>query len=126
MSIERFCKFWGMHMWNIMSMCIENILYTAKNIFTDKVMTSYSSNCFTLLLLCTSTPLVLCGDRLDCGSRQIKRELVTWQRQIMTYHFVSKFHQSPVQHSDYTVTGKSRFSHVDNWRQQGDCTVDEL
>ena len=29
-----------------------------------------------LLLLCTSTPLVLCCDRCDCGSRQIKRDLV--------------------------------------------------
>ena len=39
-------------------------------------MTSYSINWFTLLLLCTSAPLVLCCDRFDHGSRQVKRELV--------------------------------------------------
>ena len=39
-------------------------------------MTSYSSNWFTLLLLhvCTSTPLVLCCDQFDRGSRQVKQE----------------------------------------------------
>ena len=40
-------------------------------------MTSYrppSSNWFTLLLLCTNAPLALCCDRLDRGSRQVKRE----------------------------------------------------
>ena len=44
--------------------------------FAGKVMTSYSSNWFTLLLLCTSAPLVLCCDRFDHGSRQEKCELV--------------------------------------------------
>ena len=34
------------------------------------------SNWFTLLLLCTSAPLILCCDRFDRGSRQAKRE--TW------------------------------------------------
>ena len=38
-------------------------------------------NWFTLLLLCTSGPLVLvigsvCGDQFNCGSRQVKCELV--------------------------------------------------
>ena len=37
---------------------------------------SYSSNWITLLLLCTSAPLVLCCDRFDHGSRQVKRDLV--------------------------------------------------
>ena len=32
------------------------------------------SNWFTLLLLCTSAPLVWCCDRFDCGSSQVKRE----------------------------------------------------
>ena len=43
-------------------------------------MTSYNSNWFTLLLLCTSAPLVLCCERFDRGSRQVKRgpvDLVT-------------------------------------------------
>ena len=46
------------------------------SLFAGKVMTPYVSNCFTLLLLCTSTPLVLCCDRIDRGSRQVKREPV--------------------------------------------------
>ena len=40
-------------------------------------MTSYSiRNWLTLLLLCTSAPLVLCCDQFDRGSRQAMRELV--------------------------------------------------
>ena len=39
-------------------------------VFAGKVMTSYISNWFTLLLLCTSIPLVLCNDWFDRGSRQ--------------------------------------------------------
>ena len=46
------------------------------NVFAGKVMMSYSSNWFTLLLLCTSAPLVLCCDRFDSGSKQVKREPV--------------------------------------------------
>ena len=46
------------------------------SIFAGKVMMSYSSNWFTLLLLCTSAPLVLCCDRFDNGSRQVKRDQV--------------------------------------------------
>ena len=43
-------------------------------IYVGKVITSYSSNWFTLLLLCTIAPLDLCGDQFDHGSRQVKRE----------------------------------------------------
>ena len=42
--------------------------------FADRIMTSYSTNWFTLLLLCTSTPLIFCSDQFDRGSRQVKRE----------------------------------------------------
>ena len=35
------------------------------------------------------------------------------------------FHQSPTRHCDYTVTGKWRCSHVVNWWQHGDYTVDD-
>ena len=45
-------------------------------IFAGKVMISYSSNWFTLLLLCISGLLVLCGGQFDHGSRQVKREPV--------------------------------------------------
>ena len=38
--------------------------------FSSEVLTSYSSNWFTLLLLCTSASLVLYCDRFDRGSRQ--------------------------------------------------------
>ena len=38
--------------------------------FAGKVMTSYISNWFTLMLLCTSTPLVLCCDRFVCGKHE--------------------------------------------------------
>ena len=59
-------------------------------IFSNKVMTSCSSNGFMLLLLCTSALLVLCY-RFDHGSRQVKRELVD---QVMEegwmHHFASK------------------------------------
>ena len=34
------------------------------------------SSWFTLLLLCTGAPSVLCGDRFNHGSRQVKREPV--------------------------------------------------
>ena len=37
---------------------------------------SYSSNWITLLLLCISAPLALCCDWFECGSRQVKRDLV--------------------------------------------------
>ena len=37
---------------------------------------AYSSNWFTLLLLCTSASLVLCCDQFDRGSREVKREPV--------------------------------------------------
>ena len=40
------------------------------------MINSFSSNWFTLLLLCTSAPLVLYCDRFDRGSRQVKSEPV--------------------------------------------------
>ena len=46
------------------------------NQFACKVKTSYSSNWFMLLLLCTSALLVLYGDRFDRGSSQAKHEPV--------------------------------------------------
>ena len=45
-------------------------------LFATEVITSYSSNWIKLLLLCTSAPLVLCCDRFDHGSRQVKRDPV--------------------------------------------------
>ena len=45
-------------------------------LFASEVTTSYSSNWITLLLLCTSAPLVLCCNRFDHGSRQVKRDSV--------------------------------------------------
>ena len=42
----------------------------------SEVIMSYSSNWIMLLLLCTSAPLVLCCDRFDRGSRQVKRDPV--------------------------------------------------
>ena len=44
--------------------------------FAGEVMMLYSSNWFMLFLLCTTVPLVLCGDRFDCGSKQVKPEPV--------------------------------------------------
>ena len=44
--------------------------------FASEVMMSYSSNWFTLLMLCPTVPLVSCGDRFDCGSRQVKPQPV--------------------------------------------------
>ena len=41
-----------------------------------QLINSFSSNWFTLLLLCTNAPLVLYCDRFDRGSRQVKREPV--------------------------------------------------
>ena len=49
---------------------------TLKEIFAGKVMTSYSSDWFTLLLLCASAPLDLCCDQFDRDSGQVKREPV--------------------------------------------------
>ena len=41
--------------------CLLQVVYSE---FTGKVMSPYSSNWFMILLLCTSAPLDLCGDRL--------------------------------------------------------------
>ena len=51
-------------------------MITFEELFVGKVMTSYSSNWFTLLLLCTRTLLVLCCGCFDRGSRQVKLEWV--------------------------------------------------
>ena len=40
------------------------------------MITSYDSYWIKLLLLCTSAPLVLCCDRFDRGSREVKRDPV--------------------------------------------------
>ena len=48
----------------------------SRPIFASEVITSYSSNRITLLLLCISAPLVLRCDQFDRGSRQVKRDLV--------------------------------------------------
>ena len=59
-------------------------------------MTSYSSNWFTLLLLCTSAPLVLCCDRFDRSSRQVKREpmdLVTEDYDVLLCQRIGRFHK---------------------------------
>ena len=45
-------------------------------LFASEVITSYSSNWITILLLCTSSPLVLCCDRFDHGLRQVKSDPV--------------------------------------------------
>ena len=67
------------------------VQFPLKNVvlFTDKVITSFSSNWFTLLLICTSASLVLCCDWFNCGSREVKRESVDLATE--DYHFVSEF-----------------------------------
>ena len=50
--------------------------YIACYVSAGKMMMSYSSNWFTLLLLYTSAPLVLCDDWFDLSSRQVKCEPV--------------------------------------------------
>ena len=54
------------------------IVTTRFNLFEEfaNVVMSYNSNWITLLLLYISAPLVLCCDRLNCGLRQVKRDLV--------------------------------------------------
>ena len=54
-------------------------------------MTTYGSNWFTLLLICTSAPLVMCGDWFDLGPRQVKCERVDPATEDMMYHLVSEF-----------------------------------
>ena len=51
-------------------------MHDQSNSWSIQLINSFSSNWFTLLLLCTSAPLVLYCDRLDRGSRQVKREPV--------------------------------------------------
>ena len=59
-----------------MSLCAMLLSQALVVIFAAKVMTSYSSNWFSLLLLCYSTPFVLRCDRFNHGPRQVKREPV--------------------------------------------------
>ena len=42
-------------------------------LLASKVITSFSSNWITLLLLCTIAPLVLCCDRFNRGSRHANK-----------------------------------------------------
>ena len=72
--------------WNVQ----ESILKNHHNCqFTSEVITPYSSNWITLLLLlCTSAPLVLCCDWFDCGSRQVKRDPVD----LVTVNYDIKLH----------------------------------
>ena len=49
-------------------------MHHQSNSWSIQLINSFSSNWFTLLLLCTSAPLVLYCDRFDRGSRQVKRE----------------------------------------------------
>ena len=75
--------------------------FLVNNIVRDPVHASkyslakwwHHSNWFTLLLLCTSAPLVLCFNRFDRGLRQAKCEPVELRR-IMTSHFVSEYFQT--------------------------------
>ena len=52
---------------------------------------SCSTNCITLMMLCTRTPLVLCCDQFDRGSNQVKRDLVDLAIVgYMTLHFADE------------------------------------
>ena len=62
------------------------------------MINSFSSNWFTLLLLCNSAPLVLYCDRFDRGSRQVKREPVDL---LMDDYDVSLFQRVGI-HNYYT------------------------
>ena len=71
------------------------------DVFAGKVMTAYSNNWFTLLLLCTSASLVLCCDQLDHGSRLKCEPLdlvtehyeITLSQQIVLWIFRESVHQ---------------------------------
>ena len=51
-------------------------MHDQSNSWSIQLINSFSSNCFTLLLLCTSGPLVLYCGQFDRGSRQVNREPV--------------------------------------------------
>ena len=68
------------------------------NSWSIQMINSFSSNWFTLLLLCTSAPLVLYCDRFDRGSRQVKREPVDL---LMEDYDVSLFQRVGI-HNYYT------------------------
>ena len=81
-------------------MCHSNnhLMHDQSNSWSIQMINSFSSNWFTLLLLCTSAPLVLYCDRFDRGSRQVKRELVDL---LMEDYDVSLFQRVGI-HNYYT------------------------
>ena len=62
----------------------------SKNVFASEVIMSCHSNWIMLLLLCTSAPLVLCCDRFDLGSRQVKCDLEDLVRGLWQKHYSGK------------------------------------
>ena len=73
-------------------------MHDQSNSWSIKIINSFSSNWFTLLLLRTSAPLGLYCDRFDRGSRQVKRELVDL---LMEDYDVSLFQRVGI-HNYYT------------------------
>ena len=65
------CKLHCIHLRVVSVLC-----EVSARVVTSELIMSYSSNWITLLLLCTSTPLVSCCDRFDHGSRQVTRDPV--------------------------------------------------
>ena len=68
-------------------------VYCVSALFASELITSYSSNWIRLLLLCTIAPLVLCCDRFDRGSRQVKRDpvdLVTVDYAVTLRYWISR------------------------------------
>ena len=51
-------------------------MHDQSNSWSIQLINSFSSNWFTVLLQCTSAPVVLYCDRFDRGSKQVKREPV--------------------------------------------------
>ena len=73
-------------------------MHDQSNSWSVQLINSFSSNWFTLLLLCTSAPLVLYCDRFDRGSRQVKREPVD----MVTEDYDVSLCQRVVIHNYYT------------------------
>ena len=65
-------------------------MHDQSNSWSIQLINSFSSNWFTLLLLCTSAPLVLYCDRFDRGSTQVKREPVDLLMEDYEYHFLNE------------------------------------
>ena len=55
---------------------LDGVVLFSVLLFASKVIKSHSSNCIAQLLLCTSASLVMCCDRFDLGSRQVKCDSV--------------------------------------------------